>query len=204
MRHGPTLDEIWKSTPPAKDTFQPEHLAHLPPAARRYLERAIKPGTPLASAVRFRMHGEIKLDEWLPFTADQVTRWGHGMIWRATVRKNGIPIRGSDRFWNGEAVMRWKVFGIIRVMTASGPDISRSGAGRVMAEAVWLPSVLCGSGVSWTAKDEFHPRARLAVRPEVGELALLPSTSRAGSRPSVCRAGATLAAQSSTMWVSAP
>ncbi|MFC2165425.1 DUF6920 family protein [Acidobacteriota bacterium] len=59
-----SLDELWKSTPPAKQSLEPGHLADLPDAARRYLEHAIAPGTPLASAVRLQMHGEIKLKRW--------------------------------------------------------------------------------------------------------------------------------------------
>jgi len=35
--------------------------ANLPSAARLYLEHSIAPGTPLASAVRLRIRGEIKL-----------------------------------------------------------------------------------------------------------------------------------------------
>ena len=58
---------------------------------------------------------------------------------------------GFDRLVDGEGAMRWKFLGIVPVMTASGPDISRSAAGRVEAESVWLPSVLCGEDVAWTA-----------------------------------------------------
>jgi hypothetical protein len=118
------------------------------------------------------MHGEMKLGRWLPFTAEQVINWGQGMIWNATVRMNGMPIRGFDRLVNGEGDMQWKLFGIVPVMRASGPDISRSAAGRVMAELVWLPSVLCGEGVTWTAQDALHPRASLTMQGEAGELSL--------------------------------
>jgi hypothetical protein len=35
------------------------------------------------------------------------------MIWRATVRMNGIPIEGYDRLIDGEGSMRWKLLGVI-------------------------------------------------------------------------------------------
>jgi len=57
-------------------------------------------------------------------------------------------------------------------MVASGPDITGSAAGRVIAESAWLPSALCGDDVSWTAVDSLHPHARLTVLGETGELAL--------------------------------
>ena len=167
-----SLDELWNSATPSGRAFRPDRLATLPEAARRYLEHAIAPGTPFASAVRLRMHGEIKLRRWLPFTAEQVIHWGRGMIWKAAVRMNGMTIRGFDRLVDGDGAMRWKLLGIIPVMVASGSDIARSAAGRLMAESAWLPSVHCGDDVSWTAVDSFHPHARLTVQGETGELAL--------------------------------
>lgn len=167
-----SLDKMWNLVPLGDRTFRPAQISGLPEAARRYLEHAIAPGTRLASGVRLRMHGEIKLKEWLPFTAEQVIREGRDMIWRATVRRNMSTIRGFDRFVDGEGAMRWKLFGLFPVMTASGPDISRSAAGRVKAESVWLPSILCGDDVSWTAHDSCHPDAHFNVRADTQPLAL--------------------------------
>lgn len=106
------------------------------------------PRHPLASAVRLRMHGEIKLNGWLPFRAEQVIRTDGSMIWTATVRQHGLPIRGFDRLVDGEGAMRWKLLGVVPVVTASGRDITRSAVGRMMAESVWLASMLCGGTVS--------------------------------------------------------
>lgn len=49
-----SLNELWESVPPGERVFQPAQLAALPDAARRYLERAIAPGTKLASLNDFR------------------------------------------------------------------------------------------------------------------------------------------------------
>jgi hypothetical protein len=163
----PTLSELWDSAGSAGPPFPADLVAGLPGAARRYLAHAIAPATPLASAVRLRMHGEIKLGGWLPFTAEQVIHWPRGMIWKAAVRKGRLTIRGFDRLVDGQGVMRWKLFGMIPVMSAAGPDITRSGAGRVMAESVWLPSALCRPQVSWQ-----DARARLVVAGEAAELTL--------------------------------
>jgi hypothetical protein len=172
MNKEPSLDDLWDSTLSGTQVFQPGESVHLPSAARRYLEHAIAPGTPLASAVRLWMHGEIKLKGWLPFTAEQVISWHQGMIWKATVRMHGLPVTGFDHLLGGEGAMRWKLLGIVPVMTASGPDITRSVAGRVEAESVWLPSVLCAEEVSWTAVEPGHPRARVTVQGETTELEL--------------------------------
>src|ERR1051325_7091135 len=112
-----TLDELWNSAVPEARVFQSDLVTDLPEPARRYLEHAIAPRTPLAVAVRLRMRGEIKLGQWLPFTAEQVIHWTRGSIWKATVRRGGIPIRGFDRLVDGQGAMSWKLFGVIPVMT---------------------------------------------------------------------------------------
>ncbi len=86
------------------------------------------------------------------------------MIWRATVRLHGIPIRGSDRLIDGEGAMGWKLFGLVPVLTASGSDITRSAVGRVAAESVWLPSVLYSDNVLWMEDASSHLRASLPVQ----------------------------------------
>lgn len=168
-----SLDELWDSAASSERTFQPEQVARLGEPVRRYLEHAIAPGTQLARAVRLHMHGEIKLQRWLPFTAQQVIVWDRGFIWSASVRMFGLPIRGSDRLVDGQGAMRWKLFGLIPVMTASGSDITRSAAGRVASEAVWLPSVMCGDDVSLTAADSGQLQARFKAYGETLQLELV-------------------------------
>ena len=85
MNSGPSLDDLWVSAPPASRVWRPSEVSNLPEPARRYLTHAIAPGTPLASAVRLRMHGQIKLKSWLPFTAEQVIRSDGGMTSMASL-----------------------------------------------------------------------------------------------------------------------
>lgn len=136
--------------------------AALPEAARRYLDHAKAPAASLASAVHLRMHGEIKLGIWLPFEAEQdISRDGR-MLWRATVRGCGVPLfRGFDRLEAGQGEMQWKLFGIAPIVTATGPDISRSTAGRLLAESIWLPSLL--SDVPWSSRDPRHATAAVTA-----------------------------------------
>jgi hypothetical protein len=159
-----SLNDLWRNTVPTDRVFRPEEITNLPDAARRYLEHAIAPGTRLASAVRLKMHGEMRLKRWSPFRAEEVISWNRGAIWRADVRVNGLPVRGSDRLVDGQGAMRWKLLGVFPMLAASNPDISRSAAGRFGAESMWLPSALCGSGVSWVGEDAGHARARFVVQ----------------------------------------
>lgn len=168
-----SLQQLWDSAPWGESIFHAADIPHRDETVRSYLEHAIAPGTVLARAVRLRMHGEIKLKRWLPFKAEEVIVWDRGFIWSATVRMFAMPIRGSDRIVDGEGSMQWKLLDIIPVMTASGPDITRSAAGRVAAGIVWLPSVLCGDEVSWTTSNSSHLHARFTAHGETAKLELV-------------------------------
>ena len=66
--------------------------------------------------------------------------------------------------------MRWKLFGIVPIINAARPSITRSAAGRINIESIWLPSVLCGDGVLWTAQDAFRLHARFTAHSEAAEI----------------------------------
>jgi hypothetical protein len=175
------LEALWASVPTEnaqeQPLFYPAQATDLPPATRRYLANAIASGTRLASAVRLRMRGSIKLGVWLPFTAEQVI-WqdkrngDKGFIWCATVRVLGVPIIGADQLLNNAGKMQWKLGGRLSLVDASGPDLTRSAIGRFQAESIWLPSALCVPEVEWTERDIWHPCARLTVQEEATDIHL--------------------------------
>lgn len=167
----PSLRDLWNSVTPSLSVFNPDNCKQ-PDAVQRYVRHAIAPGTVLASAVHLRMHGEIKLSSWLSFEAEQVIAYQHGMIWSAVVRMYGLPIRGYDSLLGGKGSMRWKLLGLLPLMSAAGPDITRSTAGRLAAEYVWLPSILCSDDVQWTTPDHRHIAGRVRVCNETPELML--------------------------------
>ena len=148
------LDDLWNSASASHATFDATKLAPIPAIAMRYLVHAIAPGARLAAGVRLRMHGTIKLKTWSPFSAEQVIVWNRGFIWRARAKIGAISISGSDRFVDGRGAMRWKLLGLLPFLSADGPDITRSAAGRLGLEAFLLPSVLVGAGTMWSAADE--------------------------------------------------
>lgn len=82
--------------------------------------------------------------------------------------------------------MRWRLAGLIPVVRAAGPDVSRSARGRVAAEAALCPGALAGPDVIWRDEDDrvsvaswdFHGE-RMAVRFEIAPDGALRSASLA-------------------------
>jgi len=135
-------------------TFSEQELDGLPEPVKRFFRATIRPGSPLAQSARIDMKGRIKVRRWLPFSAHELLTPHVGFVW--TARAGGL-ISGSDRFVDGEGEMSWKLGGLIPVMRAAGPDVSRSTAERAAAEAVWVPTALLPRfGVEWAAVDENH------------------------------------------------
>jgi hypothetical protein len=168
-----SLSELWQSASAGAAPGPAADPATLPEPARRFLGHAIAPDARPARAARLRMAGQIKLNDWLPFTAEQVIDWERGFIWQASVKMMGfLPIRGSDRLVDGHGAMRWRLLGLIPVMTAEGADIARSAAGRVAGESLWLPSVLRSHDVTWSATDAGQPKATFEAFGEPIELTL--------------------------------
>lgn len=144
--------------PPEPGSFSEAEIDGLPEPVRRHLLAAIEPGTPLAVSARLRMRGHIKLNRWLPFQAAQILSPHHGFLWSG--RTLGV-ISGYDRYVAGRGEANWKVLGLIPVMRAVGPDVSRSAAGRGAAESIWVPTALLPRfGVDWSATDDRHITAR--------------------------------------------
>jgi hypothetical protein len=107
------------------------------------------------------VRGRLKLGRWLPFRAEQVLAPHQGFHWAARVA--GV-IGGFDQYLDGRGELRWKLFGLVPVMRAEGPDVARSAVGRAAGEAMWLPTTLLPRfGVAWEAADDQHITARFIL-----------------------------------------
>lgn len=136
--------------PPLPGGFDEQDVRGLPEPARRHLCAVIDPGASIDQTVFLRMRGRIKVGRWLPFRAHQVLSPHRGFVWSA--RAAGL-ISGWDRYVDGAGAMQWKLGGLIPVVRAEGPDVSRSAAARAAAEAIWAPTALLPRcGVRWTSE----------------------------------------------------
>jgi hypothetical protein len=148
--------------------FDPAHLDDVPAPAHRWLARAIAPGTPLHRRVELTMEGEIRLgDRWQPFHAHQTHVPGERFRWSATAGRFPARINGFDRYEYGVGEMRWKLYGVIPVLTATGPDVTRSAAGRLAGESLLLPTAMVGAPwVTWRSVDDEQAVAEVRIGSE--------------------------------------
>ncbi|MEX5299763.1 hypothetical protein RCG67_13410 [Kocuria sp. CPCC 205292] len=142
-RHWAALERPGPQPPPAVDAAA---VAALPEPARRWLERAVPPGTPAWSVAELSMRGEIRLGgSWRAFSARQLLVPGTGFVWAARTRVLGLPVAGYDRYGPGGGELRWRLLGLVPVMSAAGPDITRSAAGRLAGESITVPPACLGA-----------------------------------------------------------
>lgn len=145
---------------PSAGVFDEYELEGLPEPVVRYFRASIRPGTPLSLTARLAMRGRIRLRRWLRFRGSEVIAPGLGFLW--AVRAG--PVSGYDRYAAGVGEMRWKLAGLVPVVSAGGSDVSRSAAARAAGEGIWLPTALLSRfGVRWEASDDAHLVSRHAL-----------------------------------------
>ena len=145
------------------DRFSPEHLDGLPTPVRRWLTRAIAPGTPLLRSAVLRQHGEIKVGRWQRYEADWLLAPPQGFIWAATTHVGPVFIRGFDCYTAGAGEMRWRLFGRVPLVCAAGADVTRSAMGRLAGELCFVPAVALSAAVTWEPLDDRRAVGRVAA-----------------------------------------
>jgi hypothetical protein len=172
------LGRVWRSLEseePGKG-FSEFMIQDLPEPVQRYFCHAIRSGAPLYSRVSLKMSGRIKAGQnspWMRFTATQILTPRRGFVWKARAWRGPVFLDVVDHYARGAGRMRVSLFGWVPIMNATGPDLSKSALGRLMAESVLVPSsLLPRQGVTWEAEDSNHIKATLTVEGEAATLNL--------------------------------
>jgi hypothetical protein len=163
------VGRIWSALelPSRSERFRPEMVDGLPEPARRYLLHAIQPGTRLARSVRLDITGSIRLARDatpLPMISEEMLAPPLGYVWRARVGKGALRFSGFDVYAEGWGEMRWWMAGLVPIVRSRGSDLVRSAVGRLLGEAIFIPSVLLPSDeVRWEPVDDSSARVRLVA-----------------------------------------
>lgn len=109
--------------------------------------RAVPDPPPEPRDVLLEQEGEIRLGPdkpWMPFTAEQrgfTTETG--FLWHARVKMAPlVTCVVEDAFEDGHGRLDAKVFGLVPVARARGPEVDRGEVQRYLAELPWCPAAL--------------------------------------------------------------
>lgn len=173
------VEGIWQSLDQAGSSgelFTEEMVSALPAVARRYFLHAIQPGAPLASRLHWRYTGRMKPGKdlpWMALGAEQLLAKDWGFVWKARAWKGPLILTATDHYLAGGGRMRIALFGLVPVVNAAGPDLSKSALGRFVAESPALPpALLPGPHVQIDGIDESHFRATVRLHGETTPLTL--------------------------------
>jgi hypothetical protein len=165
-------DDLLAPTPDA-EPYDPAMAADLPAAARRWLDHAVAPGTPLRRRVEMRQHGQIRLGgRWWPIRARQALDPLRGYVWPVRTSLFGVPLVGIDRLHGEQAEMTHRLLGVIPVVRESGADLARGAAGRAAGEMCWSPATALHPSVRWREVSDTEVVALVPVAGEVQECTL--------------------------------
>ena len=142
-------------------------LAELPPAARRWLDRAAPRGQADYSHIAMSQVGTLESNErWLEFRSEATYRPDPiAFEWRARLRVMlGIWVLATDGQADGDGWGGAKLWGIKTMGNKSGPEVHAMQLVRNIAELVWLPdTALADDALRWGGSaDTFEIRADAA------------------------------------------
>jgi hypothetical protein len=137
----------------------PRVAANLPDIVQRYVDRNLPAGALNRRPVRFSQVGEMQLKagRWSPFRAEQEMMVDHvEFTWRAAFRLLPlVSVRVRDWYRAGAAGLDVRLWGLLRVVNARGPEVARGEAIRYLVELPLAPQALVlNTELSWRVVDE--------------------------------------------------
>jgi hypothetical protein len=119
----------------------------IPARIAAYRRRCVPDPPPAPHGTLLEQRGRMRLApdrRWLPFTAEQsVASDRTAFVWRA--RMTMAPLVRAvveDAYEAGRGRLDAKVWGVLSVAHARGPEVDRGEAQRYLAELVWCPLAL--------------------------------------------------------------
>lgn len=139
----------------------------VPPVIARWLERAGVNGKELPGQVALSQKGEMKIrpeGPWMEVNTHQYfTIQEPGFIWKADVRGSPlIRLSGRDRYAEGKGNMLIKLYSLIPVADASGPETDQGALVRYLSEIIWFPHAALQDYITWGQTGPLSARATMS------------------------------------------
>ncbi|MBE0479131.1 hypothetical protein IBX65_08475 [Candidatus Aerophobetes bacterium] len=151
------------------EIITPEDLAGLPAPLQKWLQNSQVIGKERITFVWLKQEGFFRTKEggsWMPFTATQYYRIDTpGFIWHVTMKPFPFfAIKGRDSYYEGRGNMLIKLFSLIKVADATGPEMDQGTLVRYLNEIMWFPTAALCDYIEWEALDETSARATMSYR----------------------------------------
>ncbi|MGG6296377.1 DUF6920 family protein [Leptolyngbya sp. AN02str] len=147
-------------------------LANLPAPIQRYLRYAQVVNKIPVQTVRLKQTGQFKMQPeqgWRRMTAEQyyITN-PPAFLWCGSIYLlPWVPIRVEDAFVDGHGSLNAKLWSVLTLVNAGGPQFDQGELMRYLAEIAWFPTAWLSEQITWEAMDEYSARATI----KVGEIA---------------------------------
>ncbi len=138
-------------------------MKSLPESLRNYLEHTSATGSQPVKQVYLEQKGLFNINgkRWVRMKARQwVDLEKHEFTWKA---KAGF-FRVTDHYMDGKGKLTPRLFGLIKLGEATGPEMDEGEAQRFLTELIWYPAFACSPSIAWEAAGENTCRATLADR----------------------------------------
>ncbi len=151
------------------DILTKDDIKHLPAPVQKYIEYTGCIGKEKAITVRLKQVGQMKMNEdteWIPLEAEEYyTTDEPCFIWYGVIKSSPIFIvKGYDTYIDGVGNLVIKLFGLIKVADAKGPETDHGEAVRFLQEMLWFPSAFTEDYITWETIDDFSAKATLSYK----------------------------------------
>lgn len=157
-----TAATLSRSVPDARTVVSEADLAHLPAPVAEYVRRSGAVGQPQVSSFRAVFHGRIRSDEngpWMTFRGEQVSTYGYELsrVFAMDAAMYGLPVDVLHVFVGPAATMRVKLFSVVPIVDAAGPEMDRGETVTLFNDlCILAPAALVDAPVVWRSVDDRH------------------------------------------------
>ncbi|HYU76320.1 MAG TPA: DUF6544 family protein [Ktedonobacteraceae bacterium] len=142
------------------------HLNRLPEVVQRYLRYAQVVGKESIRTVRAGQKGMYRTQpgkRWFPMVAEQyVTTKPPAFLWHMTSQLFPlVSISVTDRFSAGHGNLRVKLWSLITMGNARGPEMDEGELQRYLAEVAYYPTACLSDAIEWQTIDDSSVKATI-------------------------------------------
>ena len=144
----------------ADEALSQADISDLPEVLQQYLEQTNVTAKNPIKIVKLKQKGLFHVNgkKWTPLTAEQTFNTDRcEFVWKA---KAGF-MHVVDQFMAEKGLLRVKLFNLIKLVEATGPEIDQGEALRYLTEAMWFPTAFLSDRIRWESLNNHSVRGHI-------------------------------------------